>query len=194
MKLCTRTLHRLMGNAKLFQVGKEAQPALFKFSGGKIVMSITDGHTYIEDKDVMEDEGADFTLSVPPGTVKVLELALRDVTADTAVLGYSDGAAWLNGAGVGDCLAVDAVENNILDMSKFRDSEPPVVFELWGDKLARLRLIKPGDYPLSFIMGFHQELKRDLLLFKAGPTVEGALSLVDRDFLTEGVDSERYLW
>ena len=52
---------------------------------------------------------------------------------------------------------------------------------------------KPGDYPVDLLPTTHSEYG-DIIRFRKGPTVQGALSTVNRDTLRENSGAEEFMW
>lgn len=67
----------------------------------------------------------------------------------------------------------------------------PPGFALHPDRLRKLSLIKPGDFPLDFRA--YQLGHADMLAFRCGPTVRGAIALLDRPTLEDLYRGEE-LW
>lgn len=201
MKISTASLHRLAYNAKIFQVGDSPPPMkLFFDEDDVVIMSVYDRLTYLEDSS--EYESGDFQQYIQFGSAetKKLELALRDLIRDdeelTLTLGEFNMKVEIMGVLVGDYEysfpEMDKTEINSLVEPEFYTPSPGAV-ALNPDRFRKLSLVQPGDYPVDFHVVEHAKFG-NIVAFKKGPTVVGALSVIDRTILREQPGSEEFLW
>ena len=201
IEVSTESFHRMIYNAKLLQVGKDAPPVEFLFEGdrrggrGSIRTSVSDGHMYLEDRtdcSLVESPGR---FSVSAADIKQLELALR-TTEDEYLDIYFDGPQfYVEDLGFEAHVPIPVLPKHHA-LNEWNWATPTIIepFAIMGDRFRKLSLIKPGDFPVDFKLVYHSGYKSDILVFKAGPTVQGALSLLDRKILENEVDSDAFLW
>lgn len=209
MKIQAKDLWRLMYNAQLFTDKKSATGGVAKFrqvigpSAGLAVFA-TDDHVAICDKAPGENtEFGEFFLSLE--TMKQLEKSLREIVGEMNLVIEDgefryigmDGAVPFADSGdpdlwnmVGQMLSGFDFEYTPLG------GDPLTVFALNPDRLRKFSLLKPGDYPIDIKTGYDRVLERDLVAFKAGPTLRGVLAPLDRKLLTEkyGEDAGSVMW
>lgn len=196
--LSAAVLHRMAYNCRLYQVGKNSTPSRLTLQTDLWGMSINDGHLYLQDTEVfhgMSPTTESWLISISAEVLKELELELRSKEGNVEV--------GRNGA---NDLMVDGVAYEVEDFhgdldchdvlgkanwSNLRDRP----FAVMGDRFRKFSLIKtPGEFPMDFVQVWHSLLEREMLVFRAGPTVRGALAVLDREFLKEDVASKEYLW
>lgn len=199
MKIQASELHRLLYNAILFTDKKSAAGGVAKFratfgSGPNmgLVVFATDDHVAIFDRIPAEggEEVDEFFLSLE--TMKALEKDLRD---QDSVIDFDFNAHRV--LGDVDLELWDTVVR-MLSLKDFEsdDSVQHVTFALNPDRLRKFSLIKPGNYPIDMRYGYDTGVHRDVIAFKAGPTLRGVLAPLDRELLAEkyGEQSGELLW
>jgi len=165
-------LHRLIYNGRLVTA-----PVTLDFKLGFVEMSVWDGHEYLTDwAPCHHDDPGRFSVV----DSRALELELRGLD-DAVVYHISE---------------VPTSPSNALaepgeDMSMLFD---PDYLNPWNGTVAmhpkRLRkmpLVKPGDYPLDCRMWYHKGIQRQVMIYKIGPSVKGAIVALDRSLLDKTV-------
>lgn len=91
--------------------------------------------------------------------------------------------------------ALQDVEDKVwgLENGELTEAKTDAPFAVNPDRLRRLSLLKPKNYPLDFQMVYDTDQDVNLLLFKYGPTCRGAISLLNRGIL-ESKFREGELW
>lgn len=189
------SLHRILYNTKLFQTGKIKNPALMTLGTATVTIEVDDRLTYIRDEAETEPSSVNHQrFELTAEQVKEMELYLRDLKdTDPVTLVHTltdrtfsvDGTAYeIKQTG----------EHSFVGMWNPTKWDAPEydTFEIWGDRWRKMSLIQPQDYPQSFRAVKH-ETYGDILLFKIGPTLRGAMSLVDHKELRSRVDASEIL-
>lgn len=139
--------------------------------------------------------GRTFWLSLD--VMKALEKDLRDWPAEEVIIDLDDGIHF-GGVEYGTFEEVDEEAWDharcILGMHDFIESDHGrVLFAVHPDRLRKLSLVKPGDFPIDCRYGFNTRYGRDVIHFKIGPTVRGVFAPLDREILIETLPKE-VLW
>lgn len=197
MLVTAEVLHRIVYNCRLYQVGKNSSPATLSVSTSTLSGSVNDGHIYLEDTEKLPELWSltDWMVTIQSEPLKELELELRSKEGDIEISRNAskdlvvDGVPYPVEEHYG---ALD--EHQVLNSSLWgRLNDRP--FAAMGDRFRKFSLIKtPGEFPMDFVQVWHSLLEREMLVFRAGPTVRGALAVLDREFLKEDVASKEYLW
>lgn len=197
MKICSDILHRMTYNCRLYQIGKNSASATMKIETSSFGMSINDGHLYLQDVESFGElwTTQSWTCTLGADSLKDLELELRNKEGDLEVDRDGEGNLLVDGIPYtvsdfyGDLDAVGVLDG--MSWGALRDRP----FAVMADRFRKFSLIKtPGEYPMDFKLVWHNKLERELLAFQAGPTVRGALAMLDRKFLREDVAAKDYLW
>lgn len=195
------SLHRMLYNVRLFQVGKLAPSLWVKIDpqSKTVVFSINDDHTFLRDSEstvraLITDPALCFSISAEQ--TKHLEFYLRDYEQETVVLLFDPYKYKLLVGGYYQ-VPIARVEDKYYESQTLfegNDLTDICKIAISPNRFRKLALIKPGDYPIDLKAIWNRKLDTPLLCFKAGPTVEGVLSLLDRDFLLAKPGSEHFLW
>lgn len=198
MKIPAKELHRLLYNAILFTDKKSATGgvAAFRFNEHGLGVMATDDHVAILDVAyVPRPAGAMVDIFLSLDRMKILEKEYRDLTAEVefdpesvSFMGspVDDTDLWLR---VGKMLSLDDFQSTACE-------DMDAKFALNPDRLRKFSLLKPGDYPIDMHYGYDNAIERDLVAFKAGPTLRGILAPLDRELLAEkfGKDAGSVMW
>jgi hypothetical protein len=202
MKFTVGELHRVVANCRKFQVGKTASPMVLRRSGMSVVGAISDGYTYIEDSFAFRSSagGASFRLALLPQDTKELLAALSPLgDSETLRLDWSFGGEpavslrWVDGG----ALVYEFPDRHSERITDFLDpkyldrSTSPMAVK--GSRFGKLDLLEPRDYPIDLVMANH-DTYGDVILFKKGPDLTGALSVMDRTTLEKREDAAKILW
>lgn len=197
----TESLHRIIYNARLFQVGKHAKPTILEFTVNDTDHTLTgtvdDNYTYIREW-ANCSVTRPITLNISATSAKHLELNLRDVSEDYVDLEWTlDGGLSIMNQ---DWEHFEAFEDHdgdkmadVFEWDQWSDGFAGAPFALNADRFRKLSLIKPGDYPIDLKRIVHARYG-DMILFKAGPKLRGALTTLDRKILCDKVGSRDFMW
>lgn len=194
MKIQASELHRLLYNAILFTDKKSAAGgvAAFRVSEHGLGVMATDDHVAILDVALAPNDDAPEDLFLSLETMKALEKDLRDQNSEIdfagdphRILGAADPGFW---DAVGRMLSLDEFVSD--------DSLQHVTFGLNPDRLRKFSLLKPGGYPIDMRYGYDRGVAREVIAFKAGPTLRGVLAPLDRRLLKEkyGPEAGSVMW
>lgn len=170
MKIQAAKLHRLVVNARIFQNVKSSG-AEFHANPQYLTMFSSDPTTMITDSAGLEEPYGDkMTKWVwDPDQLKFWDMNLRGVP-DEEVFDLA----------IDQPLDGDYQIDTYLDLlDRRRYAAGDWEFTIWGDRLGKLRLIKPGGFPIKFESVNHVTLKRSFLAFSVGPTVRGIVTVVE---------------
>lgn len=189
------SLHRILYNTKLFQTGKIKNPALMTLGTATVTIEVDDRLTYIKDEALTDPSSVNNQrFEVTPEQVKEMELYLRDLKDDdtvSIVYTLTDRTISLDGTVYEIKQAGQHAFIGMWNPMKW-DAPEYDTFEVWGDRWRKMSLIQPQDYPQSYRAVKHEDYG-DILLFKIGPTLRGAMSLVDHKELRSRVDASEIL-
>lgn len=187
-------------NCRLFQVGKSAPAARLSLQTNYWGASVNDGHLYLQDVEQfpsMSPSTESWMVSIESDVLKDLELELRSKDTPVEVGWNSAGDLMVDGIPykVTDLHEHLLDHHGVLELMELSNLGRGRPFAAMADRFRKFSLIKtPGEYPMDFKLVWHAGLQREMMLFAAGPTVRGALAVLDRKFLEEEVDSKKYLW
>lgn len=189
---------RLFYNTKLFQVGKDTEAATLSVVADKMLISISDRHTYLTDRATLSYSDTTskecFAIYLPSDAVKDIELNSRTWQEETT---YIDLTPYPLKFEIFETqypvlMATPTLLDQMLDNQLFiRGGDHPLAIN--PDRFRKLSLIKPGDYPIDMQHGLHEKFG-EIIRFKAGPTVRGAMATLDREVLAKKAGSADFLW
>lgn len=210
MKIKAADLHRLLYNGCLFTDKKSATGgvAAFVLGGTRLAVMATDDHVAITDYITVEPQETELVFFLSLESMKRQEKDLRDRAGDLEIdvdtvstrLGTATGC-YVPFADPGDPGLWNMV-GQMLSLSDFggvagdvAESEG-VLFALNPDRLRKFSLLKPGDFPVDMRYGYDIAIERDVVAFRAGPTLRGVLAPLDRELLREkyGEQAGSVLW
>ena len=195
-------LHRMIYNTRL--VDLKGNVTLQGIKGGGVKAYIWDGVEYLRDttEDVFwhvnEKAPEDWKVTLAAPAVKELELLLRNFEGKANVI---KGSNFIH-------ISVDN-QDDTFDQAIIDEPLPdPGEIILKSDFLVtasrymafspkrfrKFPLLKPGDYPTDFYPVWHNEFMRNVLLYRCGPSVTGAITTLDRSKLYDGEGTPDYLW
>jgi hypothetical protein len=157
-------------------------------------VSVFDGIEYLQDTaPVVSGEGPAVTVqfSLTAQQSKSLELSLRDFGDDGRITidVHDDNTVWF-GPLVYTTEKYDPEGNELL---KSLGVATAAAVAVMPKRFRKFSLLKPGDYPVDFKTVYSQALGREIVRWKAGPTVEGAILALDREVLETAQDVS-HLW
>jgi len=202
MKIEAAVLHRLLYNAKLYQVGKDSPGMKLVFDeDGAVLMSVFDRYTYVEDYGMYTPGSYTYLMELDSDAVKAAELALRELkdveelTLEVSTSNKTLSVYW----GEDLLVTVEYVyprkdEDDIASLvSPAEHSNLTDPIALLGDRFRKLALIQPQEYPVDMRFVEHTKFG-PMVAFKKGPTVVGALAALDRDVLHKTLSKGNELW
>jgi len=191
-KIPANDLHRMVYNAKLLDVRSHVT---FRIENGFLTVAAYDGFEVIEDTTEINFDptpGVNWTLDYKES--KLLEVALRDELNELEC-SIEPGAFVVGGqkyietgmlSSQGTATHVGAV---LFDKTKWL-GPTKMTFDIHPSRARKFPLLKPADYPLSCMVVTHTIADRDILLYKKGPSLRGAILTLDRTLLP----SDTPLW
>lgn len=171
--------------------------------------SISDNHTYLTDTigqhtDTLVD--AEIVVAIPPVGVKLLSEVLSKQEDDELIgVLFNGNLSELTLASQDGLLCSTPVfspgkdsyqlQRQIMNPELWNTVVVTGTFEVSADRWSKLARIKPttDPYPVSLKIIDHKTFG-GMAVFKKGPTVAGALTFLDADYLRKDVASEAWLW
>lgn len=204
--LTAAKLHRMVYNILKFQSVLSAPPAFIHVTDYGVGMEWADNHSLIRDTEfgvVLDVEPFELMLSAT--SVREVEKWLRDQEDDTPMelrrVEKMDGGIfleinkeWYDSGWTQSAQDVTEQNSEIMDDTKTTTGAQDGPFAVDQGMWRKLALLKPGDdYPVDFLRVEHEKFG-ELIYFKHGPTVEGALTILDREVLHNKAGSGDFLW
>ena len=177
-KIDAASLHRVLYNSLLFDT-KSAKA--FEVVDGFLKMNTSDGQVYLEDIVQLADEyytenhvwiwDAQHLKAMSKGMEKIdgqLEVDVKP-GSETIIIGLPDDSARIGG---GISYGEYAQQSSLFDAKGHENGS--LTFSINPDRLRKLSLLQPKDYPVEIMVRQVDGIKTDVLLFRKGPTVRGA--------------------
>lgn len=193
MRVSAESLHRLFYNVKQWQ-GSSGTPAHIYGTHLGLGIIYMDQHVLFRDfAEGKTDEPAEEPFHFVVSDARPFESALRkpsgidvEIRLDDVkqvVVSIPDGPEWVGATLVvpersTDDRIKDEANAILMDLDARIDIDGP--FMINRDRFRKLSLMKPGDHPADLVLVDHSTYG-DLILFRIGPTIDGALTLMDRD-------------
>lgn len=201
-RMSSDNLHRLFYNSLQFD-GNSTKAFLYVPQSKGLYMNTSDGQVYIEDCAFgCEWESGEETVFLIDGkNAKFVEEFLRKAVGELQVNILSDGHLVLNAdrpegnpeeqkAWVSISYGEWVAQSELFEEEGHENGS--LTFAINPDRLRKLSLLQPRDYPVDIKIRRLFETGQDVLLFKKGPRLRGVYGTLDYDLIQE--EGNEHLW
>lgn len=198
MKIDAGSLHRLVYNSLLFDTKSAKAYRIFR---GALHMNTSDGHVYIEDHvklDFKNDGIKEQQWVIGAEQSKKIEVHLRQSEGEISMYTTPDKMLKVVNSSGGEIVMSISLGEYAQQSSLFWDLDEsqlsyPDTFAFNPDRLRKLALLQPRDYPVDTKVRT-LDTGQDVLVFKKGPNLQGIYGTLDREFLRGEGEYPGHLW